>query len=563
MAEPHYAPRLRPERLIAAGRVVLAVSSLFAVWLDVDEPVRYAPVAYTVLVGYMAYALASSALLWRAESVPRWWPLVTHALDLLCFSLFIFFTEGPASPFTVYLVFALLSATLRWQARGTLWTAVVVIAAFLGFGFYFGVVIDDPGFDLRALIIRGVYLVVLAALLSYVGTQDQRTLREMWGLASWPQTVRGDAASLVHELLAYAARLLAAPKVVLVWAEIDSPRQQMGIWEGGRWSHERRASQGDLVHEEIRDRAFIYAGVPVARTLVQEISGPQLVPWAGQPVDPSFAQHFNGAPILSVPIRGESFEGRLFLSGQADSTLDGLILAEIIAGVIAGRLEAFYLVEELRQSAATEERIRLARDLHDGALQSFTGIALRLAAIRRLLDIDTAAAAVELQDVQRVLAAEQRDLRFFIQDLTPSTPRAETAPLQERFGELSRRMEREWDLRVEWHVDLPAEGLPAALSHDLYHIVREALVNAARHGGASAARVDISPREQDALAVAIQDDGRGFPFAGRYSADDLVRLNFGPKTLRERVRDIRGSLVLESGATGARLNIVLPRSAAA
>jgi len=64
---------------------------------------------------------------------------------------------------------------------------------------------------------------------------------------------------------------------------------------------------------------------------------------------------------------------------KIDSTFDDLILSEIVAGVIAARLDAFYLAEQLRQAAATEERIRLARDLHDGVLQSFTGIALRTA----------------------------------------------------------------------------------------------------------------------------------------------------------------------------------------
>ena len=51
MSDSRYSPRLRPERLIAAGRIVLAVFSLFAVWLDIDEPVRFAPIAYGVLVG--------------------------------------------------------------------------------------------------------------------------------------------------------------------------------------------------------------------------------------------------------------------------------------------------------------------------------------------------------------------------------------------------------------------------------------------------------------------------------------------------------------------------------
>jgi len=91
--EPLYAPRMRPERLIAAGRVVLAVSSLFAVWLDPDEPIRYATVAYGVLLAYVLYAIAVATLLWRVEAVPRLWPMITHAADLACFSLFIFFTD--------------------------------------------------------------------------------------------------------------------------------------------------------------------------------------------------------------------------------------------------------------------------------------------------------------------------------------------------------------------------------------------------------------------------------------------------------------------------------------
>jgi len=208
--EPLYAPRMRPERLIAAGRVVLAVSSLFAVWLDPDEPIRHAAVAYGVLLAYVVYAATVATLLWRVEAVPRLWPLVTHAVDLVCFSLFIFFTD-PTSPFTVYFVFALLAATLRWQVRGTMWTATIVITVFFGFGIYFGIILDDPEFDLRGFIIRSVYLFVLAGLFGYVGTQDRRTVREMSRLATWPETVRADTESLARDLLAYAAPLLEAP----------------------------------------------------------------------------------------------------------------------------------------------------------------------------------------------------------------------------------------------------------------------------------------------------------------------------------------------------------------
>jgi signal transduction histidine kinase len=248
---------------------------------------------------------------------------------------------------------------------------------------------------------------------------------------------------------------------------------------------------------------------------------------------------------------------------KADPTLDDLVLAEIVTGVIAARLDAYCLTEQLRQASATEERIRLARDLHDGALQSFTGVALRLATIRRLMDSDRAAAVSALEDAQRMLASEQRDLRFLIQELKPAAASSESAGLEARLDDLAQRMEREWDLRVDLCLEGLSNRLPAALCRDVYHIVREALVNAARHGSASAARVTVSPAGADALTVSIADNGRGFPFTGRYSAEALARLNLGPKNLRERVRAMNGSLVLESYPTGAALDVILPVGAAA
>jgi len=57
-----YLPRLRPERIIAAGRVVLASSSLFAVWLDPLEPTRHPDLAYGLLAAYLGYAAVIAAI---------------------------------------------------------------------------------------------------------------------------------------------------------------------------------------------------------------------------------------------------------------------------------------------------------------------------------------------------------------------------------------------------------------------------------------------------------------------------------------------------------------------
>jgi signal transduction histidine kinase len=161
------------------------------------------------------------------------------------------------------------------------------------------------------------------------------------------------------------------------------------------------------------------------------------------------------------------------------------------------------------------------------------------------------------------MASEQRDLRFFIQELKPSATPFEGAALGVRLRELAQRMEREWDLRVDLSLATHEPELPPPLCRDIYHIVREALVNAARHGAASEARVAIAPAVGDAVALSIADNGRGFSFTGCYSADELADLNLGPKTLRERVSALQGSLTLESGPGGAELSVVLPLHEAA
>ncbi|MDP2390945.1 MAG: ATP-binding protein, partial [Acidobacteriota bacterium] len=168
-----------------------------------------------------------------------------------------------------------------------------------------------------------------------------------------------------------------------------------------------------------------------------------------------------------------------------------------------------------------------------------------------------------IEDAQQMLASEQRDLRFFIQELKPAASAPESTPLEARLDELAQRMEREWDLRVELRLGDQSDGLSVSLCRDVYHIIREALVNAARHGSASQAHVTIQPVGAAAIAVSITDNGRGFPFTGRFTDEQLATLNLGPKNLRDRVRALQGSLVLESGPAGAELNVTLPLGVAA
>ena len=141
-------------------------------------------------------------------------------------------------------------------------------------------------------------------------------------------------------------------------------------------------------------------------------------------------------------------------------------------------------------------------------------------------------------------------------------PAAERRPhevAQESQRELVRRIELEWGLRAELRMQGLEEPISETLARDVYHVVREALVNAMRHGEASAVRLQIARGLGDTLAITVADNGRGFPFQGRYTHHELAQYSLGPRTLLERVTSLNGTLAIDSSPSGARLDIAIPR----
>jgi signal transduction histidine kinase len=126
-----------------------------------------------------------------------------------------------------------------------------------------------------------------------------------------------------------------------------------------------------------------------------------------------------------------------------------------------------------------------------------------------------------------------------------------------RLKELAMRIERQWGPRVELDVELGKHGLPGSMAHEVYFIVHEAVINAARHAKASSIHTKII-RESNSLRIVVTDDGSGFSFRGRYDQSALARMNLGPVTLRERIASLGGGLTINSGDRGACLEIAFP-----
>jgi signal transduction histidine kinase len=539
----------------------MASAALLAIWLDPSQSARYAQIAYASLTCYLVYALALALLAWQAMVFWRRLQLITHALDLAFFSLLIYLTEGRDPPFFVYFAFSLVCATLRWRWQETLWTAVAALTIFIGMGVYAAIVSHDPDFALNRIVIRAVYLALAAALLGYLGAHKHRVDSKMSKLAAWPRGTSREVSALVQNELAHAADLLHAPRVLMCWEEPDEPWIYLAVWSRTAFhlSCEPPDAFDRLVAEPLIDASFFSPDVRVPLPRVLYTSSAGLFSWNGAPLHPSMQTRFTIGPVLSSRLRGVAFEGRLFFLDMQRLTPDELVLSDIIAHQVGADMDQFYLSRRLQQAAVSEERLRLARNLHDGLLQSLTGMSLQMAAVRRLLEENLHAARDHLLEIQRLIAEEQRDLRFLVRELKSATLDAAGADfnLGARLEAMSKQVERQWGLHVELDVKLSGPRLPTALVHEIYYIVHEALVNAARHACASAACAELE-LQNNHVRITVADNGRGFPFHGRYTLAALVALQLGPVMLRDRIASLGGTLALDSTAAGSRLAICLP-----
>ncbi|MDW7708906.1 MAG: histidine kinase [Deferrisomatales bacterium] len=551
------------ERPIAAGRLLLAGASVLALGLAPPEPGPGGGLLLGVLLAYGLYAVAAAALA-AAARVPRG-PLVlaSHGLDIAVGALLLGLTAGLASPFFPYLVFALLSGTLRWDGRGALWTGVAVFGVFTALALAGGSPSGgaDGGIDHRLALTRAGHLSAATLLLAHLGGRLARLRGDAGRLASGLRPPSGDADEALRDALAHAAVTLGAPRAAVCWDDPEEPWLHLALWSAEGFER-RREPPGRLdppVAEPLLEADFCCPGPSRPRAEVTCRAPSGLARWRGEPLHPGLRAMLAPRSVLGLVLLGETFQGRLFALDKEGLGEDDLALGRAVARQVAAHLDQAHQVERLRRAAAWDERVRLARDLHDGVVQSLTAAALKVQAALGALGRRPEDVEARLREVQQILADEQRDLRAISRDLKPwaSSPTVER-DLARRLREVCERVEAHWGLRAVFQGSLNGLGaVPGSLAHETCRTLHEALVNAARHGRARIARVALAAGSPG-YRLTVEDDGSGFSFRGAYELPELAARRMGPLALRERVAGLGGTLRVESHEGGARLEIGFP-----
>jgi two-component system sensor histidine kinase DesK len=193
--------------------------------------------------------------------------------------------------------------------------------------------------------------------------------------------------------------------------------------------------------------------------------------------------------------------------------------------------------------AATAERERIGRDLHDLLGHTLSLITMKLELSRRLLDRDQAAARRELAEAEEVARHALAEVRAAVTGIRAAGIAAELASaalLLQTSG-----------VQLDQH--LQVANLPESIECTLALVLREASTNIARHARATLARVSLT-RTGDSVRLCIEDNGHG----GIRAAGN------GLSGMRERVQALGGRLELDSPpGGGTRLEIDVPLAAPA
>jgi len=224
---------------------------------------------------------------------------------------------------------------------------------------------------------------------------------------------------------------------------------------------------------------------------------------------------------------------------------------------VAGLETRAATAEEGAEAARETERQRIAADFHDGPLQSFISLQMRLEILRKLFERDFEAGMEELRGLQSVAVAQIRDLRIFLNAMRPvDVDGANFVATARRTAE---SFQKESGIPVTFISSSGPIGLPPEMTADTLAMIREALHNVQKHAAATRVAVSLE-KTGSGLEISIEDNGHGFSFAGMYSLEELELLRLGPASLKRRARSLNADMQLESRpgrGTGLKVRIPL------
>lgn len=575
----------RIERWLASARVFLAISALVTLWMDPSE-LGDSPWAYWILGLYIVHGVVVMLLLrFRKESTSSF-RLLVHGADIVWPVVIILFASAQGGPFLLFFVFVLGAAAYRWGWWETFGTSVATVLLLWVESFAIrhgaarwidgvltrrGLVplgVNTSQFEPKHLFMLSAYLLVMGLLLGYLAEQQKRLRAERAIIARVVGRARVEAGlnGTLRDILAELLAMYGARRVLIASQETNKYRVFVGDLQGMAsgvpqlsWLDSMPTDRETYLYETDADASLVLHQGDKHQMVSLDRNGARLRTSSVQVLTPLIKLYsFDSMAVVSF-LFAQEWWGRIFLldpklGGDREEELR--FLQELVRQV-GPAVYNVYLLRRLRQRAGAVERARVARELHDGAVQSLIAMEMQVDVVRRQSAAQSAPITSELGRIQGLLREEVLKLRELMQQMKSLD--VDSSNFLRFVGDTVERFQRETGIGARFVSELDEIHMPQRVCRELARIVQEGLVNVRKHSAARDALVRVAASNSH-WHLMIEDNGRGFPFSGRFSQAELDKMGKGPMVIRERVRLIGGELTIESNpGRGARLEVSVPQ----
>ena len=559
----------RFEGVLGVSRVFLGATSLI---VDLTHPLAPEPYNQLLIFLLLVYCVESLGfLIWLALNPEpgRAFVIIMQVSDVFWPIVFCLFADPPNSLVFVFFLFALMTTAFRFGMYETALTAVgsalllIVQDTIVAYGpkGLSQLLYTTP--NISQLVLRCGFLLMTGFLLGYLAEREKELRAEiaftnhLLSLARVGSPLSEVVTGISRDL----ARVFGSESVYVIVAQTSSRR--LFRWDIGmsrQPTYELREinageyASGMMV--DYPDTVYIQrsnsGGVSINAV---DDEGRRL----GRSELNALEMPVEGArSVLAVKLDvGREWSGRFVLVNcQLGFNREReLRFAQNALRQLSPALYSIYLFRRLRQRAGAMERARVARELHDTAIQSLISIEMQVDVLRR--KTNGAPQAAELERIQQLLREEVLNMRELMLTMRP----VEIGPQHflDFVAQLVERFRSDTGVDARFVSELEEVTLPAAACRELVRVVQEGLVNVRKHSGARSVYIRFGA-QNGLWKLVIDDDGRGFGFTGRLTLTELDDLHRGPTVIKERVRAIGGDMVIESSpGHGARLEITVPQ----
>ena len=540
---------LSDAQMAAQMRLVLAVAAMMAACVDAGFGRQLSQAAWIAFAGYLLYSTTVFTLV-------RWAPAalqgrLAHWLDVAWFTMIIAVADGAQNLYFLFYFFAILCAAFRWGYEEGARVTVASVASFAACS-----LLASRHGDAAQLLMRITFLLALGHMIVYWGGSKlafQRRLallREVCRLSN----PRFGAAAALDRLLHRTLDFYRAQHVLLLMRDTA----------GGSWTLRSLAAgaQGcahGMRVEQLDDAAATRwsALCPAQAMLVNRLA------WLGwrrpgirydaaqgrwKRCDGDAARHctaladmLEASSLISAPLPAQCERGFIIVCGpQSHFRKSDALFLEHLAGQVMPMVQNIDALDRLASEAASNERLRLALDLHDTAIQPYIGLKLGLGALWSKASPDNPLRR-DIEGLVQMCEQVLVDLRCYARSVkqpaaepaAAAVPRSIAPQLRAQVDQLR----RQWGAAIDIDVD---EGLRVGhrLGTAVLQVVREGVNNIGKHVRTPAGRVRVR-RVGERIQIHIENP-----------SGDVPQLAFQPASITERARALGGSAAVQLGEPG-------------